>query len=53
MRSHTVALALERDGLVTEITALLDRVSAALPVTGERPSAGSPGGASDMLTDAP
>jgi len=66
MRSHTVALALERDGLVTEITALLDRVSAALTATAERPSAGTPRGAdgdgqaadtprgaSKMLTDAP
>ena len=42
MRSHTIAIALERDGLITEITALLDRVSAALPATAERPSAGSP-----------
>jgi len=42
MRSHTVALALERDGLIAEITALLDRVSAALPATAERPSAGTP-----------
>jgi len=69
MHSRTVALALERDRLITEISALIDRVSAALPVATttapERPSAPSrgadgggqvvvkPRGASRMLTVAP
>ncbi len=42
MHARTVALALERDRLVTEITALIDRVSAVLPAAATSTTAPAP-----------